>query len=393
MIIKTSIYNETHKKLFEANPHYPKIKELEEKEQKIPTEDFLIYCLFKEQKQYPGYQTFSDFKRMLPKRIDLLSDYLDLDSPTITAKFPEAQTQQIVTEHVGIGAGLSVISSIHGLTEADWNVILVTKTKDLDYEIQVSSDGKNIIEVECKGTFGDPTIISPSVSKMRSHIEKKKKAQREEQGNHNLLYGVITSYCDDLKKIAHCRLLDPISNNEYENPEKLRLLSRLHFYLKELNNISKSHFLIALSNRLQSLRSMDSIGFDSLNKKPLVKANGESFILPASYEFGKTRIPHFSAFANVYKLGENKYLLYGFCDEIVSTIIEQDYSKITKMSFVPTTIQTSIKAKLPKKDVEEGTYFQDTSPGYVEQRLQGQAIKTSAGRVFGIFHYGKDKKK
>lgn len=392
MIIKTSIYNKKHKRLFEQNSQYPTLKEFEDKEQNISTEDFLTYCLFKEQKHYDGYKTFSDFKKKLPGRIDLLSDYLNLDSPTITANFPDAQTQQIVTEHVGIGAGLSIISSLHGLTEADWNIIPVTKTKDLDYSIQVSSDGKNIIEVECKGTFEDPAIKSPSISNMRKHIENKKTAQREGQGNDNLLYGVITSYCNDIQKTAHSRLLDPISDNNYEDPEKLRLLSRLYFYLQELNNISKSHFLIALSSRLQTLRVIDNAGFDSLNDVPLIKADGEPFTFPVSYEFGKTRIPQFSAFANVYKVGGNKYFLYGFCDEIVSTIIKQNYSKITKMSFVPKTIQTSIAAKIPKKDVEKDTYFHDASAGFVEQRLYGKAIKTSAGRVFGIFRYGSDKK-
>ena len=58
----------------------------------------------------------------LPSRIGLFKDYLDLESGTIRAKFDNAQDQQIVTEHVGIGSGLSVISHIHSLTEADWNI-------------------------------------------------------------------------------------------------------------------------------------------------------------------------------------------------------------------------------------------------------------------------------
>lgn len=154
MKLQVSIYNQHHRDLLKFNPQYEKLIELENNELTIPNEDFLIYCLFNEQKQHTGFRTFNDFRRKLPSRIELLQDYLDLSSPTITAKFKEVQEQQIITERIGIGAGLSVISHLHGLTEADWNIKAVTKKKDLDYHI--SADDENIIEVECKGTLMIP---------------------------------------------------------------------------------------------------------------------------------------------------------------------------------------------------------------------------------------------
>jgi len=385
MKIKFSVYNKRHRELFRSNPLFGKIISLDGQKLVISREDFLIYCLFKEQKQYHGYVTFSDFKKKLSERMSLLSDYLDLNSPSITAMFDNAQDQQIITEHVGIGTGLSVISHLHGLTEADWNIIPVNKNKDLDYRI--SSDGKNIIEVECKGTFEDANLKSSSVSNMRKHIEDKKVSQRKND-NKNLLYGAITSYSAEPGELAHCRILDPVSYKNYDNPRKLRLLSRLNFYLRELNSISKAHFLIALSNKLQTLSSLSDEEIQKLNNVALVKSNGEPFEFPISFEYHKTRIPGIDGFADVRRVGSNKYLLYGFRDEIVSTIIKQNYSKITQMKFSPKTMKTEITAKLPKREVEKGTYFQDTFYGYVEQQLSGEVFQTSAGRIFGFFHYG-----
>ena len=386
MKIKVSVYNDHHRKLLKTNPIYEKIENIDGKNVEISREDFLIYSLFKEQKNHQGYERFSDFRKKLPDRIVKLNEYLKGDSKTITAVFNNAQEQQEVTENVGIGAGLSVISQLHGLTEADWNIIPVTRDKDLDYSI--SSDGKNIVEVECKGTFDDPKLKTSSVSNMRNDIEKKKNFQRKNVHNKNLLYGVITSYNNNPDELAHCRILDPNSDNEYESPWKLRLLSRLSFYLRELNLISKSHFLIALANKLQTLNYFDVEEIKNTDHLSLSRADGEPFPFPVSFEHHKTRILDNSGFGEVFRVGKNKYLFYGFRDEVVETLIKQNYSEITKMKFLPKTINTGIKAKLRKRDIEPDTYFQETQHGYAEQQLYGKIQQTSAGRLFGIFNYG-----
>ncbi|MDG5469353.1 hypothetical protein P9J64_13575 [Deltaproteobacteria bacterium IMCC39524] len=371
MEIKVSVYNDKHRnELKKRCPiHiYKNIAKIDGKILEISREDFLIYSLFKEQRNHPGFEYFSDFRKKLPYRIDKFNDYLDENSNTITAIFDNAYDQEEVTVNVGIGAGLSVISHIHGLTEADWNIIPISKVKDLDYSI--SSDGNNIVEVECKGAFADPKKKT-YISDKKLDIENKKKVQREDIRNENLLYGVITSY-DNSKELAHCRILDPVSDNEYDSPWKLRLLSRLNFYLRELSLISKSHFLIALSTKLQVLRLLGKEEIERTDNLPLSKPDGEPFPFPISFEH-KTRILDNSGFGDMHKVDENKYLFYGFRNEVVETLIKQNYSEIMDMKFPTQTINTQIKAKLQKRDVE--------------QQLHGKVMQTSAGRLFGIFHY------
>jgi len=366
--VEVSVYNEHHRKLLKKSPVYKNIAKIDGKVVEFSREDFLTYALFREQKNHTGFKTFKDFKKKLPYRIDIFNDYLDESSNTITAKFNTAEKQLIVTEYIGIGGGLSVISRIHGLTEADWNIIPDTGVKDLDYWI--SSDGKNIVEVECKGAFANPKL---RISRKKKEIEDKKTVQRDDKNNKNLLYGVITSY-DNSGQLAHCRILDPVSDNEYDSPWKLRLLSRLNFYLRELSLISnsKSHFLIALSTKLQVLRLLGKEEIERTDNLPLSRPDGVPFPFPISFK-NKTRILENSGFGDILEVGENKYLFYGFRNEVVEALIKQNYSEILKMKFPTKTINTQIKAKLPKRDVE--------------QQLYGEVMQTSAGRLFGIFHY------
>ena len=390
MKIKVSVYNDAHRNLLESSsPIYDKIQNIDRKDIEISREDFLIYSLFKEQKNYPGFKTFADLKKKLPNRIGWLNDYLSQDSPTITAAFDNAQVQKQITENVGIGAGLSVISHLHGLTDADWENIPDSTQKDTDYSI--SSDGKNIIEVECKGTFADPDLKISSVSNMRKDIEDKKSFQRSHESNDNLLYGVITSYDANPDKLPHCRILDPISDNEYDSPWKLRLLSRLRFYLRELNLISQSPLLVALSNKLQTLNHLSDEEIKKTDNLPLSKADGEPLPFPVSFDLHKTRVlGEHSGFGNVVKVDQNQYLFYGYCDEVITKLITQNYSEIMHMKFPTKSYNIHIHAVLRKRDIEPNTDFRELKRDYVEQQLYGEIQRTSSGRLFGIFKYHYD---
>lgn len=221
-----------------------------------------------------------------------------------------------------------------------------------------------------------------SVSNMRKHIEEKKIEQRKDQKN--LLYGTITSYDEKDDSIAHCRILDPPSENNYENPRKLRILSRLNFYFREISSISKAHFLFALADRLQILEKLDIEEIERLNNLALIKLNGEPFEYPISYQYHKTIVLEYDSFADVMKIGKNQYLLYGFRDQIVDILIKQNYQNILQLKFNSSSKNTTVVAKLPKRAIEKGTSFQETDYGYFEQKLFGKVYATSAGRIYGI---------
>ena len=130
--IDVSFYNEAHKKLLQKTPKYKHITNLT-KSGHTYDEDLFIYCLFKEQKDRDGFRSYDDFKNRLPRRIGLFEDYIDFDSNTITSI--DEHHDKLITEYIGVGVALHLISHIHSLTEADWEIIPETQTKDLDFEI------------------------------------------------------------------------------------------------------------------------------------------------------------------------------------------------------------------------------------------------------------------
>ena len=368
MKVKVSIYDEEHRRLLSSYPTVNYIKQINEKELYIPEEDFLIYCLFIEQKDFDGYRTFEDLKSIVSYRIEWLKEYLDL-SYTIRGKFPSKYQPKEITERVGVGCSLLLISKIHNLTEADWKIKEISSEyKDLDFYI--SSDENHIIEVECKGTYKDPNI---KPSKQKKSIEEKKETQRRLNNNsHKILYGVITSYYNKSDKLAHLRLLDPESNNKYGNPLKLKILSRLYFYLFVLNLFSRSHFLIALANRIEILKILAADQIEKLNGIPLKNARGEDFDFPISLKFFKNPLPNKDYIGILFESTRqlNSYYFIGVHKDIVNILIKQKFSELVRLRFQPKTEKiSSFKARIKKEEI----------------LLTGKIMMSSSGVLLGDF--------
>jgi hypothetical protein len=347
--IKVSYYNKTHKKLLEKTPKFSEIDSLVQQGYYI-NEDFWIYSMFTDKKDYDGFRTFDDITEIWMEQYKYTGRYINLSHETVKAKLPgETYSGLSITERIGVAGGLSVISSIHDLTEADWEVIPISKTKDLDFEI--ASDGKNIIEVECKGTYGDTSLVSSSMSQQKTDIEEKKQVQRAE-GNKNLLYGVITSFSKEEKIMAHSRLLDPVSNTEYDDPYKLRILSRLKFYLKEIRKFSRSHFLIALANRINVISSTKGNSYLDFDKLALVNASDSVFKYPISLENNKSIInsSNNTGFGNIAHYDNEEYFVFGFDRKIVEILINQDFLEIVNYKTTPETFSANIEGKIKEKD-------------------------------------------
>ena len=373
--IKVSYYNKAHKELLLKTPKANKIIDLVEKGYFL-NEDFWVYSVFTEQAEYFEFQTFDDLSSLWIDLYKYTGRFFDLDNETIKAKFPSDKYKgNQLTERIGVAGGLSLISYIHDLTEADWRVIPVTNTKDLDFEI--ASDGKNIIEVECKGSFAKDDNISSSISKHKSDIEEKKKEQRKE-GNKNLLYGVITSFSDDENIMAHSRLLDPESYTKYDDPYKLRILSRLRFYLEEIRKFSRSHFLIALANRIVAIQVSNGDSYKNFDKLPLINAREEVFNYPISLENNKSIITSKSenGFGDVLRHND-EYFIFGFDKQIIDMLIKQDFEELIKYKKSPKTFPATIDAKIKKKNK------------FMHITLHGDLQMNSAGRIVGIANDGK----
>lgn len=374
--IKVSFYNKKHMKLLEKNvpEHFEAINTVVEKGHYL-NEDFWIYSVFYHQYDFDGYRTFQELSELWVDFYNLTKRYFESENETVRAKLPSGKFKGLdFSERIGVAGGLSLISKIHGLTEADWNIIPISGKKDLDYEI--SSDGKNIIEVECKGSFVPDDKITSTVSKHKKSIKEKKEAKREGNSSDNILYGVITTYSDNDNYVAHSRILDPVSDRKYESPYKLRILSRLSFYLKEIGLISNAHFLIALANRIRDIHSLDNDSYLHLNGVPLIKANGDKFDFPVSLSLNKSIVTSnlYPSFGDMKEINDNEYLFFGFDKEIIKILINQDFSELLKYHKKPVTFNSKLEGKIKKQN----------SNKVISLDLLGHLHQNSAGRVIGI---------
>lgn len=369
-IVEVSIYNDAHRVLLKKTPNYSEIVKLEKSGLSID-QDLLIYCLFKEQQDRVGYRTFDDFKERLNRRMTFLEDYLVLNTTSINAQPDVKEVPKEISEYLGVGVALKLISEIHNLTEADWNIIPETKHPDLDFEI--ATDGKNVFEVECKGTFNDASRY-----KMKADIEKKKKYQRNKKNNNHYLYGVITSYFSESKKPAHAYVLDPEPVNITEEPLKFQLLTRLKYYLFHLNLISKSHLLTALANKISNLEN--SSDFKLLSKVSLKNASGYTMKFPSSIK-NKINFGIQDLFGDVICFTESSYLFIGFCSDLIQVLIDQDFDELVDFSVGPRSIYVSGEIKVKEINYPYSMFEDMPKEDYLT--LNGTLHMCSSGRIVG----------
>lgn len=382
-------YNEEHKQLLANAPFHDALEEAIKNGMEISEEEFEVYTVFREQKQKPGWKSYADLKAKLPPRLAAFSDYFDLSKGTIRSKFeagPNCDNTQ--TESAGVGVALAVVSKLYDLTEADWQKIPIQKNiKDLDFEI--ASDGKEMVEVEAKGTVLNGKDTKGRISDCKKSIEEKKKAQRKTQDNRNRLIGIITSFPSTEEQVAKVRILDPPMLEAPENPLKYKLLARLYFYWREIRLISESPFLQALINRIGDISFVSD--YESLDDRPLLNLSGEIMPIPISYILSRTVLPGDIAFGEVFQLRSDTFFFYGFDMKIVSLLINQRFDEILNFkSNLPDIIQeiSTLTARVREEELE-GSQVQPsdfpTAPDKtrVEIPMSGRLSANSAGRVFG----------
>ena len=165
---------------------------------------------------------------------------------------------------------------------------------------------------------------------------------------------MITSYSQNPEVIAHSRILDPpvIFNYEY-SPHKLRLLSRLNFYLDQLNLLSRANYLVALVNRIGDIRALRE--YEPLSSQPLLNRRGERFKVPSSYTVSRTLVtveePRFVG--EVFPVNSVQYFFFGVDLEIIEKLIYQNFSDILAYRCsLPRRINITVDAKLRTQDLD-----------------------------------------
>ncbi len=382
---RVEYYDDDDQKKLSALSCAHKINEIVHNGASVPEQELFAYSVFREQKFHHGWRTYKDLVRLLPSRIEMFEDYFELGNGKIVSKFVNSDDTDIrVTESAGIGASLSLVSQFYGLTEADWEKIPVSSVKDLDF--QVAATEKEIIEVEAKGAITENTLLKSEVSQRATHIREKKIAQRETQGNKNTLIGVIVSVPKRKEQDVVCRLLDPDGEDLGITAEKYKLLARLHFYYREIRTVSRSHFLIALINRIVEIQNIQE--YQNLNQTPLLNIDGEPFDIPSSLRISRSIAGNDFAFGEIVPLGNNEFYYYGFVFSIVNLLLKQNFSAIMRYSETPRNLgDLRITASIRKSELETFGIGKDNLPeikgNYYHFEMRGILSVTSAGRVIG----------
>lgn len=111
--------------------------------------DFLSY-LFIHRQHLPGFQTFQELQAKISRSAAWVEDVLKTPGPAL--QLTQQGVERSLAEHVGESVGLSVVSKMHGLTDADW-----TKLPELSganplpsFDFSIASDGIRAIQVETK---------------------------------------------------------------------------------------------------------------------------------------------------------------------------------------------------------------------------------------------------
>ena len=323
-----SFYNDEHRDALMKHKYAHRIKQLVDFGLSEKEKEFQVYAMFTEQDGRPRFRNYSELKALLPRRIQLLEDYLDTSQGTVRSLAPPRQNK--VAERVGVAVALAAMNKVFGLHRADWERIPETsRSKTMDF--QLASNGSDFIMVEAKGTvFETGNLRRDAV--LERHIKEKKEAHLEEDPSLTSLFGVITGIPCQPHKTAQCLLLDPLFDNIKMEPAKYQLLARLYFYSRILRVISRGQLVRALLNRIEVIKiSSDYMEFNGL---PLLDIYEEPIVPPpenTSSMWNKTIVKD-KIVGQMLPISKTGFVYFAIDMDIYRLMIEQNFDAIRKFN-------------------------------------------------------------
>jgi len=401
-------YDENEKKKLQAYPLANRIGEVVSKPINIPYAEFLTYYLFhRKRPELSGISSYAQLGGKIDTARKMLEDFVKRSDHSLFVPKGIIELPIYVSENIGESVGLSVINRIHGLSEADWNRIPVSRGVGarpvFDYE-HLASDGKSIIQLEAKGSCVKTNVKkTSSISNHKSDILKKKSAIRleERRKNYNhpaqVRYGTITSIDRKKDGIIKCRLVDPAPLPFNFNPKILRILNRLIFLRDWISFIMpRSQLSIALANRIVSLERIEDVF--KFEDEPLVDGKGKRigyreniFFTPGSNwfsfksqvadgPFGGLVIP--SRQGGVYFLGLDILQL--------DNVAKQNYEKILSYIKEARTVYKRVNCLIPRGKIHEFNIPENLvslKNQYISFQLSGNLQFSPEGTVFGFLPF------
>lgn len=316
-----------------------------------------------------------------------------------------------VTEHIGESIGLSVVSHIHGLIEADWDPIPEQRgrsaKKSLDF--QIASDGVGFVQVENKGSSVDDNSVIDG--RIKSHANKivdkiKSLGELSKTGDDpfpaSLRYGTIVAVDSRRDGNVRCWLKDPPVDEYLGGAQRFRILRRMEFLRDLIGFLSaRSPLAAALNSRLALLAIMTDV-FEG-NRIPLRKGNGEQFDFYAmgsalaSLFLYKSRVVGEDIGGTVVPYSQDAVLFVGFRGDLLTLAAGQDFDAIASFEFAPASRVATVQCvvsngrvrslNLPAALVEGMT----KEESYSTFRLSGTLHFSAGGQVFGILPFKRAK--
>lgn len=393
--INVDYYSDAHKTLLESlpPPYSDRVKSVAGRTIQIPAIEFITYCLF-------GYKNsnipeLSDYRRLrdrLGRHLGTLEVALERSPTSLRTLLSGKKQIKGVSEDVGIGVSLTVVSSMLGLSEADWDPIPTTNNeKSLDYFI--ASDGARFIEVESKGSSVDHPShkkTDPIYDHAASIGEKKEAQWKLTKATQALYFGTIGVIDTTPKGVMQCWLLDPEGSFYNRRPSDQQVINHLQFAARLLREVMPySRILAALEYRLVQLLEADNMA--AFENKPLVPWEPRRW---QDFAFRHISDPRHEYAGRVFELPDGRMFFYGFHFKLLQIIHRQNFQAIRNLDFpaIPqSTLLTgelgAIESLSPRAEnsyqfPELAADFSDEPPPRFEKR--GNLHVTSSGRVFGM---------
>lgn len=383
-------YDDFHRNILLKHKYANRIAQLVEHGMSEKEKEFQVYAMFTEQHNHPGFRNYSELKALVPRRIQLLEDYLDTSNGTVRSLVLPSINQ--VTERVGVATALLVMNKVFDLHRADWARIPETSRKRT-MDFQIASNGTDLVLVEAKGTVITTGNLHRDTN-LELNIREKKKAHRTEDASLTSLFGVITGITNQLNNTAQCLLLDPFIENVSIEPRKYQLLARLYFYSNILRVISRGQIIRALFNRINVLkRSSHYTEFDGL---PLLDIYEEPIVPPpenTSSIWNKTIIKD-RIVGQMFPISKTSFIYFAIDMDIYRLMIEQNFDAIRKFrstlgeEFIENV--TYDNAIIDIRDLQEygiphKSYNKSEGINKVIVPLTGNVNYSPSGQVFGYF--------
>jgi hypothetical protein len=407
--VSVDYYNAEHKELLSKPPYPETLQRVAENTIHIPSADLLAYYLFWKQRSRPDlYSNLASVRSgHLEEAAGELANLITFDHGSIHAQSAVKEGATSITGRLGEAVGVSVMNQIHNVTSLDWIALPERKgvpkgLKPMDYRNTFGSDGKQAIQLECKGSFlpeGDLKAKLPTVSNHASDIAEKKKrldAMTEPRPliwRADVRYGTITTFGKEGSADAHCWLLDPPSSSDAKaaDAQAICRLLNVTYWLRLI--APRSYLSTALANRAAAIASAESV--DQFQYIPLMRGSGKSFedqfeevtsigSCSSKFFFQRSTVNDYPAGGTVVPMEDGSFLFVGVREDLLALAVRQDFDGLRKYNNAPGISKVIVHAVFSKGQAKESDIEAESNSYYVHKELSGKLLATSGGLVIAF---------